>query len=78
MPTTIYTLLLLRIQFPVCVLFLFIHTINSTTTYIHHTGPTAQINVDVVNFIIHSDKSIAKHIVPSTVSIVSGYNTLNN
>ena len=47
---TMYTLLLLRIQFLVYVLFLFIHTVNSTTTHIHHTGPTAQINVDVVNF----------------------------
>ena len=56
----------------VCVLFLFVHTVSSTTTHIHHTGPTAQINVDLVNFkeysYIHSDKSIAKHIVPSTVS----------
>ena len=34
----------------VCVLFLFVHTVSSTTTHIHHTGPTAQINVDVVNF----------------------------
>ena len=45
----------------VCVLFLFVHTVSSTTTHIHHTGLTAQINMDVVNFkeysYIHSDKS---------------------
>ena len=27
-----------------------LHTVNSTTTHIHHNGPAAQINVDVVNF----------------------------
>ena len=74
--STIYNLLLLRIQFPVLILFLFVHTVNSTTTHIHHTGPTAQINVDVVNFkeYIYIQIRVAKHIVPSTVSIVSGYN----
>ena len=56
----------------VCVLFLFVHTVSSTTTHIHHTGPTAQINMDVVNFkeyiAIYIQIRVAKHIVPSTVS----------
>ena len=45
--------------------------------YIHHTGPTAQINVDVVNFKEYIQIRVAKHIVfPSTsmtVSIASSY-----
>ena len=64
-----YTLLLLKIQCLVYVLFLFIHTVNSIFITL---DLQAQINVDVVNFKEYIQIRVAKHIVfPSTSMTVS-------